>query len=524
MNKLVHHKNMALTCYRDDYENGLVSKQHHFHNCLIYMLQRDTYDPSITLATACYMRDNTVLGTWHSRITKVTPHLHANSPDSPSNLVKTFGTYDASMLDSRDSYRELLALASPITTKQLLLSAHDASALNAFRANGQLYKKLVSKQSLHGLIVNDEEFYTYISLKLILDANVIGEPISELHATLLTTGNDVMGTLGLDFHFSHTSSPLALPINVIIGANGVGKTRALQAVGKELLDKQKIKAATKQPQKRGNGNPIIVFTHEVLSWKSLQRRIFKHVPLGITQADWAKLPAITQEISILPEGNFSLATLNKTLGKVVNTSNLYVTRMGSNNTTYSLDELAHDPGKCAHIDLSMNFKFIDELGLEHYLSSGQRALICFCFNLVLHCRPRSVLLVDEPENHLHPRFISLLMQTLHSVLVATESVAIVATHSPFVVREVDKSGVVILQADQQNLPSLFRPGMQTLGGDVSLISDYVFEDLNVRKGYQESIDQALLAGRSDPVTRDRILKQFAALGSDAAAYVRSLER
>lgn len=524
--KRKNYSHIALKCREDDFESGRLMEYYSFKNCLLYLTQPTTYSPDITLATVCFIRNDNVVQTWRARITNLNKSnltlVHTPSEEFATTVkLLEFNSQEASILDDRSAYRELIEIAGPVTAKSLLFRAHDAAALHAFRPNSQLYKKLVQDSSLHGLIVSDSEFYTYISLKLIFEENAFGgyKAISHLQSTLPTISGNQKAQLELDFRFNHTTTPFALPLNVIIGSNGVGKTRALQAIARRLI-KNDVRYSKNEYHRT---NPVVVFSHEPQRWRERSVKNFKHVSLSITRADWGKLPAITQEISLLRESDFSLGTLNNIIKKVLDTRHLYLKKMGNESTGYSLDELANQPEKCERIDISAEYKFIDDHGLEHHLSSGQRALICFCFNVVLHCRPRSILLIDEPENHLHPRFISLLVQTLHSVLLATESVAIVATHSPFIVREVDKTGVLILQVDQQNLPSLFRPSMQTLGGDISLISDFVFEDLNVRKGYQESIDESLRACR-DPAARKYVLEQFAALGVDAAAYARSLEQ
>ncbi|MBF8774033.1 AAA family ATPase [Pseudomonas fulva] len=510
-------------CSREDFDAGLIYRDYDFSDCLIYVLESESFAAGLTLVTVCYVNHNVVVAKWRGRVLNADADLYYTKLSSirpPSDLKKTlrsFSPEEASMLSDRSDYRELLTYSGAGLAKKLLIGANDAGALNAFKSSGQSYKILVGQGRFDTLISNDDEFYTYLSLKLIFDERAIyAAPITNLHATLRTESTNFRSSLDLIFNFSHKPDPIALPVNVIIGANGVGKTRALKAVVSRLAERRR--------ERHVDGgvviNQVIVFSHERQSWKGLRNTIH-YVPLSISNADWGKLPSIIQEVSLLPESEFLLGILNNVVKKICDTRRLLVREIGSRECC-SLDELYRFPEKCRRIDLSQEFKFLGDDGVEHLLSSGQRALIGFCFNVVVRCRSNSVLMIDEPENHLHPRYISLLMQTLHSALMATASVAIIATHSPFVVREVDRSGVLILQADQQGRRSLFRPGMQTLGGDVSLISDFVFEDLDVRKAYQESIDQVLLSSR-DPRTREVVLQQLSALGSDAAAYVRSLE-
>ncbi len=52
---------------------------------------------------------------------------------------------------------------------------------------------------------------------------------------------------------------------------------------------------------------------------------------------------------------------------------------------------------------------------------------------------RSLVLLDEPEAHLHPPLLSAFIRSLSDLLVNRNGVAIVATHSPVILQEVPKS-------------------------------------------------------------------------------------
>ncbi|MBW6100166.1 ATP-binding protein [Escherichia coli] len=50
-------------------------------------------------------------------------------------------------------------------------------------------------------------------------------------------------------------------------------------------------------------------------------------------------------------------------------------------------------------------------------------------------KKRCLVLFDEPETHLHPPLLAVLMSALRIVLNEVDAFAIVATHSPVVVQE-----------------------------------------------------------------------------------------
>lgn len=68
----------------------------------------------------------------------------------------------------------------------------------------------------------------------------------------------------------------------------------------------------------------------------------------------------------------------------------------------------------------------------------------------MHIENGSLLLIDEPETHLHPNFISLIISALHKILTATGSYSIISTHSVYIVREVPQDQVIILERGEKN--------------------------------------------------------------------------
>jgi energy-coupling factor transporter ATP-binding protein EcfA2 len=129
-----------------------------------------------------------------------------------------------------------------------------------------------------------------------------------------------------------------------------------------------------------------------------------------------------------------------------------------------------------------SFGFVDQRkepvrvidGVGYPLSSGEISFLRFAAQASLHIENGSLLLLDEPETHLHPNFISQLVLLLDNLLLATGSAAIVATHSAYFVREVFPSQVTVLGIDQEGFVAAERPRLQTFGADVGAISYFVF--------------------------------------------------
>lgn len=112
------------------------------------------------------------------------------------------------------------------------------------------------------------------------------------------------------------------------------------------------------------------------------------------------------------------------------------------------------------------------------LSSGQRSMFQFALHFLTHAGYGTLLIIDEPETYLHPNLVSDYMMLLYQILEYTSSVAIIATHSAYVVREVPTHCVHILER-KNNKATINKPYLQTLGANVSEISLAVFGDSTV---------------------------------------------
>ena len=84
------------------------------------------------------------------------------------------------------------------------------------------------------------------------------------------------------------------------------------------------------------------------------------------------------------------------------------------------------------------------------------------------------MLLDEPETHLHPNFVSRFVALLDSLLAQTGSAAIVATHSVYFVREVFREQVTVLRVGEEGRIEASAPILRTFGADVGAISYFVF--------------------------------------------------
>jgi len=123
------------------------------------------------------------------------------------------------------------------------------------------------------------------------------------------------------------------------------------------------------------------------------------------------------------------------------------------------------------------------------LSSGQRSMFHFALHFLTLAGYGTLLIIDEPETYLHPNLVSDYMMFLYKILERTSSIAIIATHSAYVVREVPTHCVHVLERKGAHT-SISRPYLQTLGANVAEISLAVFGDSTV-DAYHRKVSEAI---------------------------------
>jgi energy-coupling factor transporter ATP-binding protein EcfA2 len=138
-------------------------------------------------------------------------------------------------------------------------------------------------------------------------------------------------------------------------------------------------------------------------------------------------------------------------------------------------------------------------GQAYPFSSGQITFLRFACQLCLHVENGALILLDEPETHLHPNLVVSFYSLLDRLLEASGSLAIIATHSAYFVREVPSSQVVFLREEEPGFIVSGPPRLRTLAADISAISFFIFGDDN----------KSIVAGK----IKQRILSQNLSPGS-----------
>lgn len=120
------------------------------------------------------------------------------------------------------------------------------------------------------------------------------------------------------------------------------------------------------------------------------------------------------------------------------------------------------------------------------LSSGHKCVLSIITSCVNKLEEKSIIVIDEPENHLHPPLLASLIQALSFLLNDRNGVAIISTHSPVVLQEVPKSCVWILNRFGDEWSGK-RPEFETFGADIGSLTREVFGLEVLKSGYHKMI-------------------------------------
>lgn len=124
------------------------------------------------------------------------------------------------------------------------------------------------------------------------------------------------------------------------------------------------------------------------------------------------------------------------------------------------------------------------------LSSGHKIVLLTITKLVEKVEERTLVLMDEPEAHLHPPLLSALVRALSDLLINRNGVAIIATHSPVVLQEVPRSCVWKIRRHGGGAVAE-RPRTETFAEHVGHLTYEVFGLEVTRSGFHKMISAAI---------------------------------
>jgi predicted ATPase len=152
------------------------------------------------------------------------------------------------------------------------------------------------------------------------------------------------------------------------------------------------------------------------------------------------------------------------------------------------------------------------------LSSGHKIVLLTITKLVEKVEEKTLVLMDEPEAHLHPPLLSAFIRAVSDLLINRNGVAIVATHSPVILQEVPTSCVwKIIRHGMAATAE--RPEIETFSENVGVLTREVFGLEVTRSGFHKMLAEAI----GDLNSVDEVAARFDnEVGSEGRALISNL--
>lgn len=331
----------------------------------------------------------------------------------------------------------------------------------------------------------------------------------EFVTQLLNSENEI--EVGFDF----TAKPVFRDrIGVLVGQNGTGKTQFLKSMVDGLINihREDEPVAIPRFSQPMNVHRVLVFSsvptdpfpRRIGAWEGID---YDYFPLNTSRTDGSETL-----LDALVALRFEAKDISFEDGEKRDRMDILfdvLTRLGLKRLCLPLRNRQEDDDLPGVIEIESNsylpikHKFNEQNTLAAYqqidwkgtptvvneemerreLSSGEVAMLRFSAQSIAAIETGSLLLLDEPETHLHPKYISNLIEVLCYLLEATKSIAIIATHSAYIVREASREKVKVLNL-KDGILSFDTPRMQTFGASIDTISQFAFGDTNEQHHFQ----------------------------------------
>lgn len=429
-----------------------------------------------------------------------------NTPNAqiPQRDVPTF----FSILVDIGEYRALVRNLGPEKSRAILDATKDVVAASNTKPQPIWLTNALNSDAFNfSFLRNQETYFAFKKAGPILagiELEEIGSASSEINLSFQLSA--FRSPHNLQFRFA-SDDDLPRRISVLVGKNGVGKSRALSMLVTGILRNEGTNKSKNTISVTGANNSRVLVSRILAfgistelgsTFPREQKSTFQYRKFSLSRSVRAKANeglsdyivqlarsketignidrfAIFQNAlkQALPNSEIALPMRGRLSRRIEILASRYANsgaipianlRRGSEETSLALWASVSNKSDPVHV---VNNKI-------YPLSSGQLSFVRFAALSSLFVENGSLLLLDEPESHLHPNFVSQFVGVLEGILEATGSIAVIATHSAYFVREVFRDQVQILRATPSSDITVERPRLKTFGADIGSISHFIF--------------------------------------------------
>lgn len=441
------------------------------------------------------------------------------SEESPVVPIEQVGVSFCSLQSEAIQYRKLVEAIGFDNAVFALRSMHDVVLANLEQEDADVIALTLTEDFHVGMIRNASRYTAYRRGGQYLRPEP-REPIEDAAAKFKVKaplpGCPEPLTVDFDFEPDPIFDDRAC---VLIGRNGVGKTQLLRSIVEGLTDEPIREDETRADiGEAARFSRTIVFSSvpsdpyrkSILPWFDIDYEYFAVAadphPLGQAFLQ-SVLDALRDDGSAFGNDGARRTRaqlLQSSLEQLGMWQRLFVplrpkTRADDFSSHIYLDDIAYvslderysekqENQLASCVDMTGTAIILSDQMEPRRLSSGELAMIQFAAQAAASIENGSLLLLVEPETHLHPNYVSQFMDLLQDLLARTRSIAIIATHSAYVLREVPRQRVTVLSREENGTIMADRPRMQTFGANIDDLSQFVFIDSAVSARFRERLE------------------------------------
>ncbi len=349
-------------------------------------------------------------------------------------------------------------------------------------------------------------------------------PLTDFHFQFMLPDEETRGGIELDFEVKAESHP-STNIHALIGRNGVGKTTILRHMVLAIAGKLDRKAGfSTKPHMFRPSEPIGDGFFSNLVTISFSAFDPFDLPLANDQPSVGARYSYVGLIEHSDEQGIKLKTRAALHEEFVAALQFCLSEpQRKKRWIDSISILESDSNFAAMqlLDL-LNYKSEDVASPAREriekMSAGHAITVLILTQLVAKVEEKTLVLIDEPESHLHPPLLSALIRSLSELLVRQNGVAIIATHSPVVLQEITSSCVWKLYRMGRVFKNE-RPDIETFGENVGTLTREIFRLEVEKSGFHTLLKQAVDSGG----TYDELIERFQGrLGLEARGILRAM--
>lgn len=329
----------------------------------------------------------------------------------------------------------------------------------------------------------------------------------------------------LSFDVEHDTNPPS-NIHVLIGRNGVGKTRILKFMARALIHMDskkdeygKFYSGEILPDDQLFANLVSVTFSAFDPFDPIEERHIKTADINYSYVGLKRMEPTSdgQMIAVTKTDEELTSEFVKCLGLC--NSDQRAKRWKNALSVLESDLIFKEANVESLQDIRETKDFKNRaIKIFKNLSSGHKIVLLTITRLIETVAERTLVLLDEPEAHLHPPLLSAFIRALSDLLIDRNGVSVIATHSPVVLQEVPKSCVYKISRVGRKTKAE-RPESETFGENVGVLTREVFGLEVVSSGFHKLIQDAVQGGRR----YDYVVNHFnGELGAEAKAIIQAL--